>query len=206
MAIEKFNNLSPLEKDRFGVIVNTLLNKSFILAQFYDQKNRIPRPNGDYTFLLRYYDIFTEYFAMAKYSLTRDDNKNIVSLSNEEGKNHIQINKIQTKFLVGIKRFYDSSKETNAKSNVVYTTIHALIQSMLVAPALFPKKPTQEEIGKALSFFAQRTIIAKLDKNFYDLSTTIVILPTIDILLSPERVEELLNVLIENTEGEKQDA
>jgi hypothetical protein len=193
--LDRYPALTPLERERFAVVVNYLLSKNFLLSYTYENKTKIPKPNGDYNFVIRYFDLFSQYFSLANYRIERDDSLNIVYIHNEAGFNHIRLNKLQTLFLLGIRRLYDEEKESASRSDVIYTTIGSLINKMLMEPSLLVKKPTIEQTSDVMRFLQNINIITKVDKNFQDMTATICILPTITILLSPARIDAIYQVL-----------
>ena len=107
MWLEKYQKLSSIDRDKFGELANELLNKNFILAYHYDNKNRVRRPNSNYNFIVRNFEIFENYFAMTHYKLERDDNYHVISLSNELGYNHQKMDKYTTLFLLTLRLMYD---------------------------------------------------------------------------------------------------
>ena len=200
MWLEKYQKLSSIDRHKFGELANELLNKNFILAYHYDNKNRVRRPNSNYNFIVRNFEIFENYFAMTHYKLERDDNYHVISLSNELGYNHQKMDKYTTLFLLTLRLMYDEAKEQAATSEVVYTTTSQIIYKMIDLK-LIDKKPTIKSTVDVLRFMASHNIITKIDKSFDDFSANLVILPTILFVISNEKINAIFQIMFKRDEN-----
>ena len=131
MWLDRYNSMSSIDKERFSELANELLNRNYILAYHYDNKNRTRRPNSNYNFVVKYYEVFEAYFEMSNYVLKRDDEYHVISLANEAGYNHERIDKLTTIFLFTLRLMYDEEKEKASTSEVVYTTTAQVIYKMM---------------------------------------------------------------------------
>ena len=200
MWLEKYQKLSSIDRDKFGELANELLNKNFILAYHYDNKNRVRRPNSNYNFIVRNFEIFENYFKMTHYKLDRDDNYHVISLSNELGYNHQKMDKYTTLFLLTLRLMYDEAKEQAATSEVVYTTASQIIYKMIDLK-LIDKKPTIKSTVDVLRFMVSHNIITKIDKSFDDFSANLVILPTILFVISNEKINAIFQIMFKRDEN-----
>ena len=200
MWLEKYQKLSSIDRDKFGELANELLNKNFILAYHYDNKNRVRRPNSNYNFIVRNFEIFENYFKMTHYKLERDDNYHVISLSNELGYNHQKMDKYTTLFLLTLRLMYDEAKEQAATSEVVYTTTSQIIYKMIDLK-LIDKKPTIKSTVDVLRFMVSHNIITKIDKSLDDFSANLVILPTILFVISNEKINAIFQIMFKHDEN-----
>lgn len=200
MWLEKYQKLSSIDRDKFGELANELLNKNFILAYHYDNKNRVRRPNSNYNFIVRNFEIFENYFKMTHYKLERDDNYHVISLSNELGYNHQKMDKFTTLFLLTLRLMYDEAKEQAATSEVVYTTTSQIIYKMIDLK-LIDKKPTIKSTVDVLRFMISHNIITKIDKSLDDFSANLVILPTILFVISNEKINAIFQIMFKRDEN-----
>ena len=200
MWLEKYQKLSSIDRDKFGELANELLNKNFILAYHYDNKNRVRRPNSNYNFIVRNFEIFENYFKMTHYKLERDDNYHVISLSNELGYNHQKMDKYTTLFLLTLILMYDEAKEQAATSEVVYTTTSQIIYKMIDLK-LIDKKPTIKSTVDVLRFMVSHNIITKIDKSLDDFSANLVILPTILFVISNEKINAIFQIMFKRDEN-----
>ncbi len=200
MWLEKYQKLSSIDRDKFGELANELLNKNFILAYHYDNKNRVRRPNSNYNFIVRNFEIFENYFKMTHYKLERDDNYHVISLANELGYNHQKMDKFTTLFLLTLRLMYDEAKEQAATSEVVYTTTSQIIYKMIDLK-LIDKKPTIKATVDVLRFMISHNIITKIDKSLDDFSANLVILPTILFVISNEKINAIFQIMFKRDEN-----
>lgn len=194
MWLDRYNVMSSIDKERFSELVNELLNRNYILAYHYDNKNRTRRPNSNYNFLVKNFEIFEEYFKLANYVLKRDDDYHVISLSNEAGYNHERIDKLTTIFLFTLRLMYDEEKEKASTSEVVYTTTAQVIYKMMELE-LITKKPTIKDTVESLRFAINHNIITRLDKTIDNMAAQIVILPTILFTISNEKINAIFQIM-----------
>jgi hypothetical protein len=57
MWYNDYANLNNSEKERFRKVVNYLLNKSFMLREIYEQRDRVGKINADYRFVERNFEL-----------------------------------------------------------------------------------------------------------------------------------------------------
>ena len=204
MWLDRYNSMSSIDKERFSELTNELLNRNYILAYHYDNKNRSRRPNSNYNFIVKYYEVFEAYFAMANYVLKRDDDYHVISLTNEAGYNHERIDKLTTIFLFTLRLMYDEEKEKASTSEVVYTTTAQVIYKMMELE-LITKKPTIKDTVDALRFAINHNIITRLDKTIDNMGAQIVILPTILFTISNEKINAIFQIMFNrNTENNEE--
>lgn len=194
MWLDRYNVMSSIDKERFSELVNELLNRNYILAYHYDNKNRTRRPNSNYNFLVKNFEIFEEYFKLANYVLKRDDDYHVISLSNEAGYNHERIDKLTTIFLFTLRLMYDEEKEKASTSEVVYTTTAQVIYKMMELE-LITKKPTIKDTVESLRFAINHNIITRLDKTIDNMAAQLVILPTILFTISNEKINAIFQIM-----------
>lgn len=206
MWLEKYNALSALDRERFSTLVNELLNRNFILAYHYDNKNKVRRPNSNYNFVVRLFDVFESYFELANYSLIRDDDLHVIALTNTLGYNHLRIDKLTTLFLFTLRLMYDETKEVASTSEVVYTTTAAVMLKMIDLQ-LIPKRPTIKDTIDVLRFALSHNIITRLDKTIDNFDAQIVILPSILLVVSNEKVNSIYQIMFNRQQnGEEVEA
>ena len=194
MWLDRYNVMSSIDKERFSELVNELLNRNYILAYHYDNKNRTRRPNSNYNFLVKNFEIFEEYFKLANYVLKRDDDYHVISLSNEAGYNHERIDKLTTIFLFTLRLMYDEEKEKASTSEVVYTTTAQVIYKMMELE-LITKKPTIKDTVESLRFAINHNIITRLDITIDNMAAQLVILPTILFTISNEKINAIFQIM-----------
>ena len=201
MWLDRYNTMSAIDKERFSELANELLNKNYIIAYNYDNKNRTRRPNSNYNFLVKNFEIFEAYFKMSNYILKRDDEYHVISLVNEAGYNHERIDKLTTVFLFTLRLMYDEEKEKASTSEVVYTTTAQVIYKMMELE-LITKKPTIKDTVECLRFAINHNIVTRLDKTIDNMAAQIVILPTILFTISNEKINAIFQIMFNRNNNE----
>ena len=205
MWLEKYKALSSADKERFTRIVNQLLNRSYILREIHEQKDRIGKINGDYRFFERCYEIFCGYLKIAGYTVEKDDTYGVISISSIYEYNKAKVDKFTTLVLFTLRSIYDDEKEKNANRAAVFCKISNLVQHMIESK-IVNKKPTIKDTVDALRLIARHNIIGRLDGPFEDFNSTIVIYPTILFAVSNEKVSAIYSMIFnDNVEVEKVD-
>lgn len=201
MWSEQFELLSAQEQDRFRKITNYLLNKSFMVSEIYEPRDRVGKINGDYRFLERNFDLFSEYLSYAGYTLTKDDARGVVSVNNIYGYNNVKLDKLTTLFLVALRNIYDEEMEKNSARNVVFLKVSDVILRML-EDNLIVKKPTVKDLVDTLRLLTRYNIISRLEGALEDPGVLITIYPTIIKVVSNEKIAAIYEVMFkeENTE------
>jgi len=184
---EEYLPLANAEKERFAKIVNYILNKTYILREIYEPRDRVGKINGDYRFFERYLSIFTEYLEIAGYEIDKDDADGIISLNNRFEYNVSRLDKFTTLMLLVLRETYDDGREKNTTKNVVYISISDLVLKM-IDRKLIVKKPAIKDVVDALRTLIKHNIITKYEGDIDNSGCIILIYPTITKLVSNEKI------------------
>ncbi|MEA4821651.1 MAG: DUF4194 domain-containing protein, partial [Erysipelotrichales bacterium] len=146
---EKYDLLTNNEKERFTKIVNYILNKTFLLRETYEEKDRIGKISADYRFFERNFEIFQDYLDIAGYSVLKDDAEGIISITNIYFTNLLRVDKFTTLFLLTLRQMYDEEKEKAPSSNAIFVKSSDIIIKM-IDNKLLTKKPTIKDMTDVL--------------------------------------------------------
>ena len=91
------------------IIINNLLNKTYLTREIYEGKQVIGKINADYRFIERYITLFEGYLNVINYTLTIDEELGVVYLSNEYGYNKMHLDKLTTLVLFTLRTIYDEA-------------------------------------------------------------------------------------------------
>lgn len=191
---EEFLPLANAEKERFAKIVNYILNKTYILREIYEPRDRVGKINGDYRFFERYLSIFTEYLEIAGYEVNKDDADGIIYLSNRFEYNIARLDKFTTLMLLTLREIYDDSREKNTTKNVAYISISDLVLKML-DKRLITKKPAVKDVVDALRTLIKHNIITKYEGDIDSSGCIVLIYPTITKLVSNEKITAIYDAV-----------
>ena len=202
MWYNDYLNFNNGEKERFRKVVNYILNKTYILREVYEQRDKIGKINADYRYFERNYELISSYLELAGYKVEKDDALGIISIVSVYEYNHTRLEKFTTLMLLALRGIYDEQKEANSSKVAVFYKVSDVIVRMFEDKLLL-KKPTIKETADALRLLVRHNIIARLDGNLDEPSScTITIYPTITKLVSNEKLTSIYNTMFKTYEEE----
>lgn len=202
MFIEKYNELTNLEKENLKRILSLILGKTFIVNRMYDRKQSTFKSNSDYRFIDRNIELFRSYLEIAGFRLVKDNNYEVIYIENEFGYNKKKLDKNTTIFLYGLRLKFDEDRESVKLNSDTIVTVSDIINKLIDVGA-YTKKPSDIEIKTALSNLISFNIIQKVDGVLEKPDTKIIILPSILFVITNEKITALsqsINALEENIE------
>jgi len=195
MWYNDYLNFNNSEKERFRKVVNYLLNKTHMLREIYEQRDRVGKINADYRFVERNFELIEKYLEFAGYRVEKDDANGIISIYSVYEYNQTRLDKFTTLLLLSIRGMYDDLKEQNSSKSSVFVKVSDIIVKMLDDKLLL-KKPTVKETSDALRILSRHNVIAKFEGNLDDPNNcTITIYPTVLKVVSNEKLTSIYNTL-----------
>jgi hypothetical protein len=184
---EKFELLNNQEKERFSKVTNYLLNKTFILRETFEAKDRVGKISADYRFVERNLELFSEYLALSGYNVEKDDRNGIISVKNIFEGNLMQVDKFTTLMLLSLRQIYDQKLEGNNPTKVIFISVGDVVIHMLENKLLI-KKPTIKETVESLRILLKHNLIGRFDGNLENSNMVITLYPTILKVVSNEKI------------------
>lgn len=193
MFEEKYNELSYSDQNAFGITINRILLKGFIVRDIFDPREKIIKISPDYRYIERNYELINEYLNFSNWSIEIDKILGVVSLVNLSGENHIRLDRETSLILFVLRMIYENErKESNLAGESIYITTPVLIRTMLEHGILMPgKKLTGRGIAKSLRLLASHNIITKVSGNYDEGSVAFYILPSICYALDNEKIRAM---------------
>ena len=187
MGIEKYNELTNVEKENFKRILSLMLSKTFLVNRIYDTKQNTVKFNQDYIFVDRNLELFREYLEMAGFRVIKDHHYEVIYIENEFGYNKKRLDKNTTIFLYGLRLKFEEDREKVKLNADTVVTVADVIKT-LIDVGCFSKKPSDIEIRTALSNLISFNIIQKIDGMLEKPETKIMILPSILFAITNEKI------------------
>jgi hypothetical protein len=198
---EKFELLNNQEKERFSKVTNYLLNKTFILRETFEAKDRVGKISADFRFVERNLELFSEYLALAGYTVEKDDRNGIISVKNVFEGNLMQVDKFTTLMLLSLRQIYDQKLEGNNPTKVIFISVGDVVIHML-ENKLLTKKPTIKETVDSLRILLRHNLIGRFDGNLENSNMIITLYPTILKVVSNEKISVIYkNVFNQESES-----
>lgn len=206
MWYNDYVNLNNSEKERFRKVVNYLLNKTYMLREIFEQRDRVGKINADYRYVERNFELIESYLELAGYKVEKDDANGIISIYSLYEYNQTRLDKFPTLMALTLRGIYDDAKEQNNSKSSVFVKVSDVIVKMLDDKLLL-KKPTVKETIEALRVFSKHNVIARFEGNLEDPNNcTITIYPTILKVVSNEKLNSIYNTLFKEFDDEVEES
>ena len=168
------------DKDEFTRICNRLLSNCFIC-----RRNETAR--GDYYFITRYKEKFTQYLAVTGYRLEINEEYDVIQLTNPQNYNRYNMKLFESILLLILRILYDEKRRHLSVSDEVIVNvgdIHEKFLSLKIRDKMIDKTTFRNAISTLKRF----QLIETLDTNLTDEEARIIIF---DAILMAVRVEDI---------------
>lgn len=163
---------SLVQKEKFKVAANKLLNNCFIIKKKEDTRN-------DYIFIVQNKDLFTEYFELLGYKIDVNDIQGVVALTSVSGVGRLRLKKIESVILLILRLLYiEKRKELSLNEDVVVLSdeIHQKYNMLKIdAKANLDKTLLRD----AIRLFKKYNIVSSLDTDVTMSDARIKIFPSV---------------------------
>ncbi len=180
--------LSLEEREQFSRIVNGLLAKTFLLRERMAQKDKSLIVDKDFRFVERYYQLCKDFLNIAGWELEVDSDYGVAFVVNRYGYNRFRLDKVSTYFLYALRLIYEEERDKLTIGREVITTVANVVQKLHVL-GLLDRKITENLLAETFGLFKEFNIIEKLDHNWLDPESRVLIYPSILFVVSSERID-----------------
>ena len=196
MWLEKYNEMSDSEKERFAKVACYLLNKNYLTRDLFEKNEKIAKINPDFRFAERFFDVLRDYFVVINFELKINNSYGFFYLENTHQYNKLRLDKLTTLILFALRSIFDEEKEKNSYGNVVYITMGGFIYKLLDMK-IVNKKPTIKEIATSFRLLINQNVISKISGEVESSKSSYAILPTITHIVSNEKIDVMYSMLFE---------
>lgn len=198
MNLQALNDLTDKELERFRILCNQLLSRTFVLRTVYKQgKGRVNNP--DYTFLISHFELFRDYLSLLDWDLLRDENNGYCYVQNTDEANRRSLNKVPTAIVLALRLLYDENQERMGLEHDVICAVHEVLEKVVTEHPILPAKPNMDEVKRTLTYLENHCIVERLEGRFNQATCRFAILPTILTVVPSDR----LNLIV--TEMKKEE-
>ena len=194
MFEEAFEKLTMTDQEKFKRIVNMLLAQTFLLQADTSSEEALRRSNPDYLFAERNFELLTDYFSYAGFTLEKDSNYGVIALHSSFDFNRKKLDKFTTQMLFTLRLIYDEEREKLSLSKDTFTSTGDVTHKMMTLGVL-SKKPSNLQIHDALRTLAAYNLISKNRGVWEEAETGIRILPSILFVISNEQINSIANMM-----------
>ena len=179
----KIWNESAVQKERFRVAANKLLNHCFLLWKREDTKK-------EYLFVKQNLDLFKPYFDLLGYDIKVNEEHGVIGLTNRFGMGRVELGKYESILLLILRLLYmEKRKELATYSDEVIVLMEEIREKyamlkLRVKPVL--EKGTERNM---LKIFRRYHLIQNLDTDITQADARIVIYPSILMAVPTENID-----------------
>lgn len=202
MWAEEWEKLTDRDKEEFIRVINLLLNKTFILRDEYDPKTKSLVINKDFRFVERHHSLIEEYLGIAGWRVQNDAYRGVIAAYNRFGTNRYRLDKHTTYFFYTIRLIYEENREKVALAKQCTTTVGEMVEKMFYL-GLVDKKPPDTSLREGLNTLKRFNIIEKIEGDWTKADTRIVVYPSIEMIVTNEKISDLYNKLTEEGEDDE---
>lgn len=193
---EQFKLLSETEKNNFSRLVNILQNQTFII---HDKES----DRADYLFLFRHRDLFSPFFEIIDYEFVYDAPNQLFYVKTLQNRNRFAFHKFETALLLILRElYYVKKKEVTSEVKVIVSLED--IMGKLRTTQIFKEEKKLTNYEDAMRLFRRYKLIDFVAKKV-DETTNFEILPSIQILIPQDKLEDILSRLmalkVDSSEG-----
>lgn len=193
--LEKYESFSTREKEEFRDICNELFDRTFINEEVISNNGGFVI-NEKFNFVRRNFELFEEYFMLSGWILERKNNETIY-IRNETGSNRVILKLLTTKMLIALRVMYDEKRKTSSNSSRVQFKLNELYNKMLHDFGLIDTMPSKTDRDSSIKIIEKYNIIVKAAVAEDEMDNVYVIMPSITVAVSDERINMIYNQLKE---------
>ena len=179
---------SSVQKDKFKIAANKLLNNCFILKKKDDTRN-------DYIFIVQNKELFIEYFELLGYTIEINEMHGVVALSNMYGTGRLRLKKIESVVLLILRLLYiERRKELSLNEDVVILAddIHQKYDMLKIESKLNIDKTMLRD---AVRLFKRYNLIYNIDADVTKSNARIRIYPSILFAVTNENITQMYEAI-----------
>ena len=204
MFQEEYEKLSTNEKGEFKKIVSHLLAHTYLIREEYNFDADVKVLDQDFIFAERNIEMISEYLSYAGFRVEKDTEYGVIAVSSDNPDNRVSFNKLTTLMIYTLRLIYEEEREKLTLIKEVFTSVGDLINKMITLGAI-PKKPSNAEMEKSLRALKKYNLIRKVDGPWSDAHTRMLILPSIQFIVTNEQISNL-SELVKTKEKDDEEA
>lgn len=174
-----------------------------IVNHIYDDNKKTSIMNPDYRFIERNLDLFKNYLELGGWSLERNDNYEVLYITSNYGYNKARLDKFTTIILYLLRLMFDQKRENINLADQIIVSVSEIISTLNEIGAYEKKKPSAMELRTALRTIASFNIIQKIDGQYENPETKIIILPSILFAVTAETITKINETIKDTKEAEE---
>lgn len=186
--LDNYEKLNDGEKEHFKKVVSSILEHTYIFKYDFSD-NQSMRQSDDYYFVKRNKDVINEYLNLIGYEISIDEVYGICYISTFPSSARARFGKLTTTLIFTLRHIYESKRDSSDGTSVKIKIGELVSAYEDLSDA--KKKPSNKEIAFSLRTIANAHLMLKGKGDYESAETEILILPSILLVLSQDRIIEL---------------
>lgn len=177
-------NESVVQKEKFRIAANKLLNHCFLLKKREDTKK-------DYMFVKQNLEMFVTYFELLGYDLKINEDQGVIGLVNQFGTGRVELSKYESVLLLILRLLYIEKRKELATYSEEVTVLMEEIREKYAMLKIKAKPNLDKGMERNLvKVFRRYNIIQNLDSDVNQSDARIIIYPSVIMAVAVENVNE----------------
>lgn len=184
-------NESVVQKERFRLAANKLLNNCFLLK-------KKPNTKSEYMFVLQNKELFLPYFDLLGYQLVINEEQGVIGITNLFGTGRYALSKFESIMLLIMRLLYiEKRKEIGSFSQEVTVLMEEIREKYNMLKV--KSKPTMDKTmeRQIISMMKRYNIVMNIENDVTQAETRIIIYPSIFLAVGTDQINEYYNQIQE---------
>lgn len=184
-------NESVIQKDRFRIAANKLLNTCFLLK-------KKPNTKTEYMFVIQNKELFIPYFDLLGYQLIINEEQGVIGIANQFGSGRYQLSKYETIMLLIMRLLYiEKRKEIGSSAQEVTVLMEEIREkySMLKVKSKPILDKTMER--DIIAMMKRYNLVMNIENDVTQAETRIIIYPSIFLAVGTDQINDYYNQINE---------
>lgn len=190
--IEYYQQLLQEERDEVTEAIKLLQTQTFVLEKKYDKKAARYVVNRSYRACEKHFDFIKEYFQIADIDVIENRQYGIIGIQSSHSIGD-KLSKLTSVFLLLLKLLYDEKMNTASNSIHVYVTLEEIYEKIQIFSLWDNRSISPTDLRRTLSALKKYQVIEVLElMQEVTPETKLIVYPTINMLLHPEAVRNII--------------
>lgn len=201
--MKDYQALPEREKEAFSRLISLLFDQTFLVREVWDAKEARLVGNRDYRFAERVRPLMEDYLRVSGWALQVDAQRGVMALYNRFGHNRQSLDKLTTYFLFALRLIYEEAMERVSGRREVIVSLREVLEK-LTALGIVEKRLGVTALQGVVQRLRRLSVLDRVDGEWIHPDSRYILYPTIRILVSEDRINQLL-LALENGEFDGSD-
>lgn len=179
---------STVQKEKFRVCANKLLNNCFIVKKKEDTRN-------DFIFIVQNKELFIEYFDLLGYKIEINEILGVVGLISLSGTGRLKLKKIESIMLLILRLLYIEKRKELSLNDEVIILVDEIHQKYNILKIDAKATLDKTMLKATISLFRRYNIISNIDSDFLVPDARIRIYPSVLFAVTNDNINSMYDMV-----------